>query len=380
MATSIVNNGPARILIVTNLISPLTCERAVVGRAGGYSLYWYSLPCYPLAGVDGYDGPPALRSRLFQHLLSPFYLKRALMRFKPDLIHVHWGLQRLLNPLLTRFHPLVVTVMAGEILPDQVYRGINRFFVDQLLDAADIITSKSAFTDEALNRIGPYAAKIRRITWGIDLDKFQPGLEVSHLRRQWQLQPDDFVFFSARNCRPLYNKHLIVQAFTECLQQTGYCNIKLLISEARPEPLYHQSLKKMIRQLQIEEYVRFVGEISHQEMPLYYNLADVVISVPSSDGMPQSLYESMACGTFHILGDLPSYYELVESQHTGYLVPLNNPTVLAEAMLWSMKHPEQLTTAAALGRAKMTEIANKSDQVRRMNEIYAELLATYRKV
>lgn len=378
MATAIVNTSDIRILIVTNLINTLTKERAVVGRAGGYTVYWYSLPRYPIAGIDGYDGPPAFRSRLAQHLLSPFYLMRALTRFKPDLIHVHWGLQRLLNPLLIRFHPLVVTVMGGEILPDQVYRGINRFFVNQLLNAADVITSKSAFMDEALNKIGPYVTKIRRITWGVDVERFRPGLDVHHLRQQWNLRPEDFVFFCARNLQPLYNKHLVIQAFADCLARTER-RIKLLISELQAEPAYHRQLQQLVHQLGLEEHIRFVGAIPHQEMPSYYNLANAVVSVPYSDGMPQSLYEAMACGAYHILGDLPQYYELIEHKQMGYLA-LHNREALAAAMLWSLSHPEQLAAAVLLGRAKIMEVANKTEQAKCMNNIYAELLQAYQKV
>ncbi|MFN8456758.1 MAG: glycosyltransferase [Anaerolineae bacterium] len=377
MSTKASYTSSARILVVTNLLSSTTFDRAVVGRLGGHSIYWYSLPCHPLATVDGYDGPPAFRSRLLQHLVSPLYLQRALFRFKPDLIHVHWALQRLLTPQLTHFHPLIVTEMAGEILPEQVYRGVNRIFVNQLLAAADIITSQSNFIDEALRQIGFYGSKVRRITWGIDLDRFRPGLEVSQLRRQWNLQNDDFIFFSVRNCRPLYNIHLIVQAFAECLSRTNH-KIKLLISEVRANPAYHQQIKTMVQQLKLHEHVRFVGAIPHQDMPFYFNLANVTISLPYSDGTPHSLYESMACGSFHILGDLPSYYELIQHEHNGCLVPLNNPTALADAMIWCLNHPNHLAKAAQLGREQVLQIADKNIEIQRMNDIYAELLNQFR--
>lgn len=373
MSTSL-KHAPARILVVAGFISPLTCERATVGRAGGHSVFWYSLPRHPLDNTSGFDGPPAFRSRLFQHLTAPFYLYRAMRRFKPDLIHVHWSLQRLQTPLLTRFHPLVVTVMAGEILPEQVYRGINPYFVNPMLRAADIITSKSDFTDEALRQIGFNGPKIRRITWGVDVDRFQPGLETDQLRRQLNLEPDDFVFFSVRKCTSLYNIHLIVKAFADCLAQTKH-KVKLLVSEVEANPAYLEHIKMLVNQLQLEPHVRFVGAIPHAEMPLYYNLADTVISVPYSDGMPQSLYESMACGVFHILGDLPSYYELVKHEHNGYLVPINDPTALAEAMLWCLNHPDPLADAAQLGRDQVLRVANKNIETQRMNDIYAELLS-----
>lgn len=377
MATATtVGRDPPRILVISNLTNSLTTQRAVVGRAGGYAIFWYSIPCSPIDNVDGYDGPPAIPNRLFQHALSPFYLARALRRFQPDLIHVHWAIQRLLTPFLIHFHPLVVTVMGGDILPERRYRGINRIFVKQLLDSADVITSKSLFMDNALKAIGPYEPKIRRITWGVDFDKFQPGLDVSRLRQQWELTPDDFVFFCARNCRELYNKHLVIQAFAECLKNIDR-SVKLLVVEASPNLEYNQRLKKMVAELGIKKHIRFVGTIPHAEMPLYFNLANVAISIPRSDGMPQSLYEAMACGTFHILSDLPQYDELIQTPEMGYLVSVDGIASLSRAMCWSVEHFSGILNSATLRRDKIRRIANADEQTIQMNHIYAELLKKY---
>jgi glycosyltransferase involved in cell wall biosynthesis len=54
-----------------------------------------------------------------------------------------------------------------------------------------------------------------------------------------------------------------------------------------------------------------VGAIPHEEMPAYYSLAEVAVSVPRSDGLPQSLFEALACGTPSVLGRLAAYEEVV---------------------------------------------------------------------
>ena len=52
----------------------------------------------------------------------------------------------------------------------------------------------------------------------------------------------------------------------------------------------------------------------------YYSIADVAVSVPESDGMPQTLLEAMACGTPNLLVKLQRYEEIVEHGESAYLV------------------------------------------------------------
>jgi glycosyltransferase involved in cell wall biosynthesis len=63
-----------------------------------------------------------------------------------------------------------------------------------------------------------------------------------------------------------------------------------------------------------------VGSIPHAEMPLWQNLAEAVVMVPRSDGMPNSLLEAMACGAVPVLNRLPQYAELIRHGENGLFV------------------------------------------------------------
>jgi glycosyltransferase involved in cell wall biosynthesis len=367
---------PRRILVVADPNSPLTRERGLVGQTSGHDIYWYSLSKVELEGVAGAIAPPRVPV-LFIHILSPLYLSQAIGCFQPDLIHAHCAYQNWNTLVLVRFKPLVVTEMGGDILPDQGFRGIRHvWFTKKLLDHADIITSKSSFLDGALNRIGNYAHKIRRVTWGVDIYQFRPGLDVSYLREQREIEPDDFVLFCPRICQPFYNKHLIIQAFAKYVRETE-SRAKLLIAELFADEAYRRQLGELVKELNLTRYVRFVGSVPPREMPAYCNLAHVVISMPPSDGMPQSLYEAMACGAYPILGKLPQYQELVQDGVNGRLVPVGDVSALAEAMKWTAVNLEHRREVARINRERVVEIANKATQDRLVNEIYCELLEKY---
>jgi len=368
--------APKRILVIADPNSPLARERGLVGQTGGHDIYWYSISKADLQGIAGAMALPRVPT-LFIPLLSPLYLSRAIGRVQPDLIHVHCASQNWNNLILVRFKPLVVTVMGGDILPDMSYRGIRSVWLTQkLLDHADVITSKSSFLDDALNRIGNYAHKIRRVTWGVDTHQFKPGLDVNHLREQWGIQPDDFVLFCPRICQPFYNKHLVIQAFAKYIRETE-SQAKLLIAELFADGVYRRQLGELVKELNLTRYVRFVGSIPHREMPAYFNLAHVMISVPPSDGMPQSLYEAMACGSYPILGKLPQYQELIQDGVNGWLISVGSVSALAEAMKWTAANWEHLQEAARINREHIVKIADKAIQDRLVTAIYDELLEKY---
>jgi glycosyltransferase involved in cell wall biosynthesis len=247
-----------------------------------------------------------------------------------------------------------------------------------MLDSADVITSKSLFLDAALNQIGNYDHKIRRVTWGVDTKKFHPGEDVGLLRQRWDIHPDDIIFFCPRICHPFYNQHLIIQAFANYIHRSGpKPKATLIIPEFLAEESYVKRLRTLTKELELLEHVCFVGTIPHQEMPTYFNLSDIMIAIPPSDGMPQSLYEAMASGTYPVLGNLESYRELIQDGVNGRLVEVGDVEALGEAMSWTAAHPEQRKTSAIINRQRILEVADKDGQDRIVLSIYEGLLKKY---
>jgi glycosyltransferase involved in cell wall biosynthesis len=148
----------------------------------------------------------------------------------------------------------------------------------------------------------------------------------------------------------------------------------LLISESFANPAYLVRLRQQVRELGITNKVRFVGTIPYSEMPGYYSLADLTISVPPSDGLPQTIYEAYACGSFLILGDLPQYAGVVEDKVTARLVPVGDAQALKDALLWVSTNPRVRHQAKKIGRDYAKKYADINIQASLVNQIYDELL------
>lgn len=367
----------AKILIVGSSTSPLTTERGCVGQIAGHQIYWFSDIKAKLPGVISYGLPVKLQSiPKFKNLFETILLKTVLNKVKPDLIHVHYAVRGLVNFFLLNFHPLIVTVMGSDLLTCINKKGINAFFARKLLNSADCITSKSNYMDLCLSQIGHFQSKIQRITWGINLNQFHSKLDYDYLYRKWNIPPNDFVFFDPRNVKKLYNKHIIIDAFRKYLSKYGP-NATLLIAGSLRSLKYFLYLNKLVNNYGIGDKVRFIGNIKHSEMPFYYNISNATISIPDTDGMPQTIYEALACGSFLILGNLPQYRESIKEGITGCFVPFKSSDELSSVMRKVVEMQLIKEQVARIGQEFVRKNAEISDQTFKVNKIYKELLAKY---
>jgi len=364
----------AKILVVGDVGSPLIRARGLIGRAAGHEISFVSPRDASVPGAKVFALPQRIaRTGVIRPLGMSLLVDRAIRQVRPDIIHVHYAYQAFATIPLIRFHPLIVSVMGGDVLADQGYRGHRPRLVKLLLDHADAITSKSDFLDAALAEIGDYRRKLHRVTWGIDLHHFHPSRDTSPLRRRLLIDATELVFFDPRLAEPLYNKHVILQAFARYLA-IGPPAV-LVVSELGGSAEYLAALRRIAAELGIAERVRFVGVIDHADMADFYALADVTISIPSSDGFPQTIYEAAACGSFLIVGDLPQYGEALRDGLMARLVKVAEADDLAKALSWLAQHPDARAEGVKAGREFVTRTANKAAEERGVVRIYDDLLA-----
>lgn len=257
---------------------------------------------------------------------------RDVWSFRPDLLHLHYAGGRLGSlALLTGVHPLVVTVMGGEVLPEQHIGGMpawERRATRRVLGDADVILAKSEALRPAIRAFGGADEKVEVVRWGVDPDVFHRDPEAAaRLRGKLGLAPEDRVVLSPRILAPLYNTHLLVAAMPAVLARVP--RALLLLTEYAADAGYRAAVAASIERLGLADRVRLIGVRAHEEMPALYSLAEVAVSVPASDGLPQSLFESMACATPVVLGRLPAYGEVVRDGESALVVDLDAAAIAA---------------------------------------------------
>lgn len=297
--------------------------------------------------------------------------REALEEARPDVVHVHYAHR--IPAWMTGWigpRPLVVSLMGGDLLFDE--RGDRsarrRALTWHLLKRADLITVKS---DQMLPRLGSLARKATRVSWGIDRGAFR-RVDASALRRALGLDERDRVILSHRCLTPLYNILAIVEAMPGVLRRCPQA--VLLVSEASADTAYAAQVRAAVQRLGLAGRVQFVGQIPHERMVEFLSLAEVAVAVPSSDGLPQSLLEGLACGTPSLLGQLEAYHEVVRHGESAWLVAIDHASI-AEGLVRLLEDADLRHRLIENGYATVLREHDFADQVTRVEGLYRDLLA-----
>ncbi len=261
---------------------------------------------------------------------------------RADLFHVHYAASvgAWLFLISGRREPLVVSVMGGDILDKEqnILPRIARWMTTQVVRRADCVTYKTEHLKAELISRGVLPERTKKIVWGIDRGIFKT-VYAEDIRKKINIDQHAQVLFSPRAMQPLYNIHILLKAMPLVLRE--YPDSVLILSELAADQEYREKLQILARKLGIIESIRWIPPLNLNQMPYYYSLADVVVSIPESDGLPQSVIESLICGTPCVIADLDNYSDVFGVDSGALQTPID-PHEVAASIKKVLDRPDQL--------------------------------------
>lgn len=305
-------------------------------------------------------------------------VKRVLRENQIDLLHCHFLGTNAWYGALSGFHPLVITVMGGDIT-GQDWRPSNdvreRYLTPLALRRADLITCWSQNLTDIVRRYARPGVPIEVIHGGVDLDRFNPGERPRYLLERWSLPPEARVIFSPRLMRPLYNLELIARAATEVCRADPRAYFLFAYPPVSTDGAYEERVRAVIQDGGFSDRVKFLGAVPYDEMADHFRLADVVVSVPHNDGTPMSVLEAMACSKPVVVSRIPNYdRHYIEPGKTVLDVATDDSAALAQAILELLNNPELAARIATEGKARVETTGSYNAQMSRMEQLYRGLL------
>ena len=142
--------------------------------------------------------------------------------------------------------------------------------------------------------------------------------------------------------------------------------------DADPEA---RRLGALIAELGLEDRVRLLGRVAHEEMPALLRSADVVVTSPWYEPFGIVPLEAMACGKPVVATAVGGLQDTVIDGVTGRLVPPRDPEALAAALA-ELLADEQLRAAyGAAARARVEKHYTWTSVAERVAERYADAVA-----
>jgi glycosyltransferase involved in cell wall biosynthesis len=317
---------PLRVLVAGWLNSPHVAAWAEAVTASGHEV--------ELAGRVGPQWPeldlPVPSHRLPAHLPPPLrglHMSRELGRvaaaYRPDLVHAHYLPEYGWMAAREGLTPLVCSAWGSDVLGAG---RIARLRSRRALEAAAVVFVDSAHLAREVRTLAGRDVRVEVVRWGLDLERFAPG-DARSARDALGLDGDGPLVAGVRGLRPVYNPQLLLEAFA--LVRRHRPEARLLLKH--PLDSTPPFVGEAVEQLGLADAVTVLGSIPAEQLPDVYRAADVVVSIPSSDSSPRSVWEALACGRPVIVSDLPWARDELESGGRALLAPLRAEAV-AEAI------------------------------------------------
>ena len=270
----------------------------------------------------------------FDRLTNEFTFPFKLVGTKADVYHA-LSQQLAKAAVFTNKRPLVTTI--HDLIP---FRDSITAFYQKKLSLRDrvqleymktctllakssdiIITSCEVIKRDIVSTLRIKPDKIKIVPYGVDTEFFRPlNVENYSIRKK---QGRKVIFFIG-GLSVAKGADILLKAFSEVLKKNK--DVELWISG---KFVFFDGME-FVKKLDIKENLRFIGYVPEENLPIYYNLADVVV-LPSKIGFSFPVLEAMACRRPVITSDTPDIKEILGD--SVLLVDPTNVEQLTERLL-----------------------------------------------
>lgn len=227
---------------------------------------------------------------LWEQLVQPMALRQAGI----DLLHA----MAFVGPLATSC-PFVVTIYDLSFLHyPGAFRSWNRWYLSRFTAlsarrARRVIAISENTKRDVVKMLGVPSEAVDVVYCGVD-EIFHPlpAAEVTSFRRERAL-PDHYILFLG-TLEPRKNVQMLIRAYAQWRRSEP--TIPQLVV-AGGKGWYYDQIFAEVERLGLTGEVIFPGYVAQEELPLWYNAADLFVYPSRFEGFGLPVLEAMACGT-----------------------------------------------------------------------------------
>ena len=280
-------------------------------------------------------------------------------KVKPDVVYSHTYLSTMAAFLVSRILgvPHVMRIYGTAVLGITDSKNILRISPFRLLASPDalflripadlvIITDDGTGGDKVAERVGVSPSKIRFWRNGINKHMAQIHFDNLEIRKKLHIPPDKKIILSISRLVDWKRVDRIIASLSKVVTQ--YPNVICLLIGEGPE---REKLEKMRDELGLIDYVKFVGEVSHEKVWEYLSISDICIFLYDLSNVSNSLLEAMVCGKCVVALNTGWTGEIVKDGKNGILLDKTELPRLPDIIVGLLNNPKFITK---LGRNAQT--------------------------
>jgi glycosyltransferase involved in cell wall biosynthesis len=181
-----------------------------------------------------------------------------------------------------------------------------------------------------------------------NLERLAEGIAEPPERGRWGIEEGDLVVGIVANIRPVKDYETFLKAAALVASRVAAAKFFMIGSVDND---YWERLRPLVEIPQLRNRIVFTGEVSNPFS--FITLFDVGVLSSSSEGLSNSLIEYAAAGISTVATDVGGNREIVEDGLTGFLVPPQAETLMAERVIELLQNPEKRRTMGERGRSSV---------------------------
>jgi len=238
---------------------------------------------------------------------------------------------------------------------------------DFLLRQVDTFLPVSHYTAELLHDRGVPSSRVHVVPNGTDPKRFRPQ-DGTPLRERLGLS-DQPLLLTVGRLVPRKGIDTVLRALPSIAERCP--DVAYVVVGTGPD---RSRLQGLADHLGVQDRVRFVGDVDHDRLPLYYSAADLFVmpareDPPDVEGFGLVFLEANACGTPVIGARSGGIPDAIHDGETGLLVPPNAPEAFADAAVRVLTDPDLAETLARQGRHRAVNEASWDHIAARIHDL-----------
>ncbi|MHA1713987.1 MAG: glycosyltransferase family 4 protein [Candidatus Ranarchaeia archaeon] len=312
-----------------------------------------------------------------RNIIFPFRCIRTLRQF--DIIHSQYHpsifvgniAKRLLNkPHVFTFHGFA---------PIRVWRNVSQrlkmmdhrlgTFLALRLGVDKIITVSNYLKNVLIKNYFVKRNKINVVYNGVDTAKFNIGDNGKSIRYRYKLRDNPVVLYLGR-LAPYKGVQYLIQAIPLVLKV--FPDVKFVVGGA--SRFDSPAIGELIRRLNVERAIRFLGYIPDEEIPKIYACCDVFCYPSLWEGFGLTPAEAQASGKPVVAFDNCAIPEVVKNGETGILLPPKNIQDLAAAIIRLLDDKALRDEMGINGRKRVSKLFSWEKAGKQTLQIYRSIM------
>lgn len=381
--------------IITRLIVGGAQENTLLTALGQSELYGdeVSLISGPGLGPEGSLEPRARSSRLDVriipelrrsiHPLRDWLSYRAILRhlrdLRPDIVHTHSSKAGILG----RRAAWQLSLPCVHTIHGAAFHYGQKWFLYKSYVAAERIAARwtgkfisvcDDMTDEYVRAGVATPDRFVTVYSGFEVEPFlHPPRSREEVRREWKLLPEDIVVGKIGRLFHLKGHEFLLAAAPDMVRRVPQVKF-LLVGDG----ILREQYESQIRQMGLTDHFRFAGLVPPERIPELIGAMDIVVHTSQWEGLARVLPQGLIAGKPVVAYDVGGAREVVLPGKTGYLLPRDSVTELADAVVALSGDERQRAAMGVAGRELCLGRFRHDVMARRVREVYETVLGNKR--